>query len=188
MMSEKQSDLDWLVEWLEDLSECSFAPLGFSRRLHNEEAFTEARERIGQVKRQLEDSLRSRCDCDFQNGEQSQTCPWHGELAVENTALRQRVKDLEHQYVPVQRDGEKWWGCLIGPAKAGELPPGCDAPMRHAVEGIFYAITGHEDKFLSSGWGAHPDAGMREIMDEPPADAEGGGPTGKPPIFEGGKW
>ena len=89
---------------------------------------------------------------------------------AELTTLRARVEELEYQYLPVEVEGERWWSCLIGPAKPGELPPGCDSPMRNAVADAFCKITGHDDQFLSSGWGAHPDKLMRKIM-EPTPDA-----------------
>jgi hypothetical protein len=47
------------------------------------------------------------------------------------------------------------WNCTIihRDLDRASLPPGCDAPMRDAVEAAFVALTGTESEALSSGWG-----------------------------------
>ena len=51
----------------------------------------------------------------------------------------------------------KAWSCKIGAFGGLDLPPGCDAPMRRAVEDAFFAITGQHAEFNFSGWGAQLD-------------------------------
>jgi hypothetical protein len=46
------------------------------------------------------------------------------------------------------------WECKIGGIAAVDLPNGCDAPMRMAVEREFKRLTGAEEDFTFSGWGA----------------------------------
>lgn len=46
------------------------------------------------------------------------------------------------------------WECKIGTDAEVALPPGCDAPMRRAVEAAFHAITNRDADFCFSGWGS----------------------------------
>lgn len=46
------------------------------------------------------------------------------------------------------------WDCKIGTREAVSLPPGCDAPMRQAVQQAFWNITGVNAEFNFSGWSA----------------------------------
>ena len=47
------------------------------------------------------------------------------------------------------------WNCTVihRDIDPGSLPPGCDLPMRQAVEAAFSSLTGCEAEALSSGWG-----------------------------------
>ena len=87
-------------------------------------------------------------------------------LAGNLRTVLMREAALTREYEPVVRDGESYWQCLIGPASPDDLPGGCDAPMRRAVDDAFTSITGRIAKHCASGWGASPDAMQREVMDE----------------------
>lgn len=49
---------------------------------------------------------------------------------------------------------EKIWECKIGVTENEKLPNGADAPMRKAVRQAFMEVTGVEDAYCFSGWGA----------------------------------
>lgn len=49
------------------------------------------------------------------------------------------------------------WECKIGVRGSVALPPGCDLPMRRAVEAAFKQVTGVDDEFNFSGWGGSLD-------------------------------
>lgn len=46
------------------------------------------------------------------------------------------------------------WYCKIGPVSRGDLPSNSDAPMAKAVRDAFRKLTGHDDEFAFTGWGA----------------------------------
>lgn len=56
------------------------------------------------------------------------------------------------------------WECKIG-GFVGELPDGCDYPMRRAVEMAFQQVTGRNAAFLFSGWGANLTSVERAVWD-----------------------
>jgi hypothetical protein len=62
-------------------------------------------------------------------------------------------------------DTERVWSCKIG-CKVGELPPGCDGPLREAVRDAFVRLTGMEPQFNFTGWGGKLDTFEREVVDE----------------------
>jgi len=45
------------------------------------------------------------------------------------------------------------WECKIGTGASLELPDGADAPMRQAIEKVFFELTGMRPEFHFSGWG-----------------------------------
>jgi hypothetical protein len=75
-------------------------------------------------------------------------------------AAETRVEELEASLVEIEKPGEKWWSCLIGPWKESvkSLPPGSDVPLRSAVEQAFLDHYGREGEICFSGWGAAPTA------------------------------
>lgn len=44
------------------------------------------------------------------------------------------------------------WGCKIGGRFFDPLPSAADAPLRDAVEAIYFQITGVQSEFCYSGW------------------------------------
>ena len=48
---------------------------------------------------------------------------------------------------------EKYWVCIIGPAKENELKSGADAPLRNAVQNAYNKMIHNNDFTCWSGWG-----------------------------------
>lgn len=59
---------------------------------------------------------------------------------------------------------ERIWSCKIG-GDAGELPDGCDRPMREAIAKAYQAITGREPEFIFSGWAAQLTESERAVVE-----------------------
>lgn len=54
------------------------------------------------------------------------------------------------------------WTCqVLTSVPHTDLPPGCDLPMRHAVEAAAREVTSREVLGVSSGWGDRLDEGLR---------------------------
>ena len=53
----------------------------------------------------------------------------------------------------MEKNKNMYWSCIIGPAKAEQLPLAADTPMRTAVCSAFKDLIGFNDKLYSSGWG-----------------------------------
>jgi hypothetical protein len=64
----------------------------------------------------------------------------------------------------VSNDLESVWFCKIG-GPTGELPHGCDLPMRLAIRKAYREITGRDDEFLFSGWGGSLTKGERDVVE-----------------------
>lgn len=47
---------------------------------------------------------------------------------------------------------KKYWSCIIG-GEVGELLPGSDFVLRHAVRCAYQELTDESDEVCSSGWG-----------------------------------
>lgn len=71
----------------------------------------------------------------------------------------------------------KTWFCKIGETDGRSLPDGADAPMRKAVREAYFALTGEEDVFLFSGWGA-------ELTEEERAVVENRDPRPRSPVTD----
>lgn len=48
---------------------------------------------------------------------------------------------------------ERYWMCIIGPAKPKDILPFSDSPMRNVVQRQFKSITGQDGNDCWSGWG-----------------------------------
>ncbi len=48
----------------------------------------------------------------------------------------------------------KIWSCKIGEVGPASVPDGGDSPLRQAVQAAYKELTGSDDKFCFSGWGA----------------------------------
>lgn len=83
--------------------------------------------------------------------------------------LRRLADELDppDEYLEARRA----WSCLIGYTDS-DLPSGCDAPMRKAVESAYFDLTGQEAVFVFSGWGATLSGVQRRSLRdvEPPLD------------------
>ena len=91
------------------------------------------------------------------------------ERRIGTALLAQRLNEAETlrwMFVPVPREGEDWWKCIIGPCRPSILQSGADLLMREAVRGAYLALTGRYPEDLSSSWGAAPSALQREVADE----------------------
>lgn len=61
------------------------------------------------------------------------------------------------------------WYCKIGPVSRGDLPSNSDAPMAKAVRDAFRKLTGHDDEFAFTGWGAKlTEAELAVVEGRPP--------------------
>lgn len=59
---------------------------------------------------------------------------------------------------------EQIWTCKIG-GTIGQLPPGADLPLRHAVEEAFKKLTGTDNEFCFSGWDGELDEMERLVAE-----------------------
>lgn len=59
----------------------------------------------------------------------------------------------------------KCWTCKIGEVPSYCIQDGGDMPMRLAVMRAYKEITGHNPKFVFSGWGGELDAEERAVVD-----------------------
>ena len=60
----------------------------------------------------------------------------------------------------------KIWSCKIGECDEGLLEDGADAPMREAVTKAYAELTGIDNEFCFSGWGAELDEFERAVVDD----------------------
>lgn len=66
---------------------------------------------------------------------------------------------------PMER-GMKIWSCKIGECDAALLADGADAPMREAVQRAYREVTGLNNAFCFSGWGAELDEPERAVVEK----------------------
>ena len=59
----------------------------------------------------------------------------------------------------------KIWYCKIGEVDERLVPPGGDYPMRQAVAAAYKELTGQDDVFLFSGWGAELTEPERAVVE-----------------------
>ena len=59
----------------------------------------------------------------------------------------------------------KIWSCKIGETMSGQVPEGGDAPLRVAVEKAYKELTGEDNNFCFSGWGAVLDPFEKDIVE-----------------------
>lgn len=59
----------------------------------------------------------------------------------------------------------KIWSCKIGQVESGQVPDGGDTPLREAVEAAYKELTGEDNRFCFSGWGAKLDSFERDIVE-----------------------
>lgn len=59
----------------------------------------------------------------------------------------------------------KIWECKIGQVDESQVPSGGDAPLREAVEEAYKKLTGDDNIFCFSGWGAQLDGYERDIVE-----------------------
>lgn len=64
----------------------------------------------------------------------------------------------------------KIWECKIGEVDDGDVPIGGDFPMREAVGEAYRSVTGHEPRFVFSGWAGELTDSERAVVEdrEPP--------------------
>ena len=67
---------------------------------------------------------------------------------------------------------ESIWRCKIGGRHDGVLPPGCDWPMRQAIQEAFQRITGVECEFTFSGWGSKLTESERAVVENREPDRD----------------
>ena len=60
----------------------------------------------------------------------------------------------------------KIWSCKIGEVNESQLPDGSDYPMRMAVQRAYRELTGQDDSFCFSGWGAELTELERDVVKE----------------------
>jgi hypothetical protein len=63
----------------------------------------------------------------------------------------------------MEEEKDKYWFCIIGPAKRSEIPFGGDLPMRMTAKKEFKRIIGREARVCSSGWGISEEDYIRMI-------------------------
>lgn len=69
---------------------------------------------------------------------------------------------------------KKVWYCKIGEVDEDKVPQGGDFPMRRAISQAYMELTGEDNIFLFSGWGAELTESERAVVENraPVADAE----------------
>lgn len=60
---------------------------------------------------------------------------------------------------------KKIWSCKIGEVDAEKLPEGSDGPMRDAVAKAYKELTGEDDLYIFSGWGAELTEPERAVIE-----------------------